>query len=166
MSASWIGMSSETSPHTRGKPLNGISNGLRPRNIPAYAGKTFESSSRTVSPGKHPRIRGENYGAELPSAWAPETSPHTRGKLQAAKKSLLEVGNIPAYAGKTPAHPPNPASSQKHPRIRGENPLAALKASVLIETSPHTRGKLTQQHFKDECSRNIPAYAGKTIRFG
>ena len=139
---------------------------LRGRNIPAYAGRT-----KTLKPveelwAKHPRIRGENRHSPHCRASFRETSPHTRGKLQAAKKSLLEVGNIPAYAGKTPAHPPNPASSQKHPRIRGENPLAALKASVLIETSPHTRGKLTQQHFKDECSRNIPAYAGKTIRFG
>ena len=52
------------------------------RNIPAYAGRTGGSVSRSSWFKKHPRIRGENFMGITELAGNLETSPHTRGEPQ------------------------------------------------------------------------------------
>ena len=70
----------ETSPHTRGELLCPCACGYRWRNIPAYAGRTWQVPAPLLSWGKHPRIRGENLLQELLKEKMQETSPHTRGE--------------------------------------------------------------------------------------
>ena len=135
----------ETSPHTRGErsvptPFQGSFG-----NIPAYAGRTQLLTLLLALRGKHPRIRGENDCAGLKRRMEPETSPHTRGEQLLNLKSLAEIGNIPAYAGRTTALFTMSTSSWKHPRIRGEN---SSRETILRELH-----------------RNIPAYAGRTQLF-
>ena len=70
-------------------------------NIPAYAGKTYESHIILPHLKEHPRVCGENgcrFG-ECPMLGG--TSPRMRGKLITQILSMLLHRNIPAYAGKT-----------------------------------------------------------------
>ena len=156
-------MQLETSPHTRGKPLQtGISLQSR-RNIPAYAGKAAGHFRLTAASRKHPRIRGESLSVDLFIENSLETSPHTRGKRPWRKLALVCFGNIPAYAGKASKERSASKATRKHPRIRGESSQTAEPEFSKTETSPHTRGKHTEilrSHFG---VRNIPAYAGKAI---
>ena len=79
----------------------------------------MDPPSSTVE--KHPRIRGENLQCVFGPDRTSETSPHTRGELGVGLNLPTEAGNIPAYAGRT-GEQKNPGdSTEKHPRIRGEN---------------------------------------------
>ena len=49
-----------SSPHTRGAQQVQSRPGCRGRIIPAYAGSTFSRTISPISPGDHPRIRGEH----------------------------------------------------------------------------------------------------------
>ena len=91
-----------------------------------------------------------------------ETSPHTRGKRLFAWLVRDGLRNIPAYAGKTVQFSFDASSSEKHPRIRGENRDNACRDAGYRETSPHTRGKHSFFFRQALVERNIPAYAGKT----
>ena len=71
-----------SSPLTRGKPDNVVSQGHELRLIPAHAGKTFQAELEMIQERAHPRSRGEN--------------PLT-GRCRASGVWL-----IPAHAGKTP----------------------------------------------------------------
>ena len=53
---------------------------------------------------------------------------------------------------------------KEHPRIRGENASRVRAHVSLPGTSPHTQGKLDKAWDMLLDERNIPAYAGKTIR--
>ena len=135
----------ETSPHTRGKLCDARYTRLDKGNIPAYAGKTFDSGSSGEQDRKHPRIRGENVFRGLPFFRYGETSPHTRGKLNHPHGNKPWCRNIPAYAGKTIPRSVFDRSHGKHPRIRGENGVPWPPAERIGETSPHTRGKLARR---------------------
>ena len=71
------------------------------RNIPAYAGRTGGSVSRSSWFKKHPRIRGENGRERVHSGGLLETSPHTRGEPRMFRIKRFGIRNIPAYAGRT-----------------------------------------------------------------
>ena len=49
-----------TSPRMRGKLGVSAKFDYRPRNIPAYAGKTHGGKTRPAQPAEHPRVCGEN----------------------------------------------------------------------------------------------------------
>ena len=72
--------------------------------------------------------------------------------------------NIPAYAGKTTGNIRNAYLGGEHPRVCGENNAGLRMAELLAGTSPRMRGKLAFGVFGASEWRNIPAYAGKTLR--
>ena len=115
-------------------------------NIPAYAGRTTNQRKTGLSPGKHPRIRGENLSPHFSKTYFVETSPHTRGEPIRSCVSMRRRGNIPAYAGRTKQSDLCALSLLKHPRIRGENCQFVVEVAPKSETSPHTRGE--QQHIE------------------
>ena len=51
-----------------------------------------------------------------------------------------------------------------HPRIRGEHVAVVLVATLLVGSSPHTRGARHVLLRLDRVGRIIPAYAGSTPR--
>ena len=93
---------------------------------------------------------------------SPGSSPLTRGKLAASEARALQIGLIPAHAGKTGRGCQRVANPAAHPRSRGENPHVVFEPSCCHGSSPLTRGKRTGQMFRSTCSRLIPAHAGKT----
>ena len=69
-----------SSPLTRGKPRRAVAGRQPDGLIPAHAGKTRTSPSRTCAGGAHPRSRGENAVVWSASSGYMGSSPLTRGK--------------------------------------------------------------------------------------
>ena len=87
-----------------------------------------------------------------------------RGKLLYDKSFPESLRNIPAYAGKTRVAGGLERDRQEHPRVCGENRRRLTTIAVAQGTSPRMRGKRQGHAGAVECHRNIPAYAGKTLR--
>ena len=85
-----------------------------------------------------------------------------RGKLSDLIGPLLDLRNIPAYAGKTACIANNPSWAAEHPRVCGENDIQIAALNGFKGTSPRMRGKRHTSRCLRLCKRNIPAYAGKT----
>ena len=95
------GANDGSSPLTRGKRWSRSFPWIRPRLIPAHAGKTREQIDRPAKNTAHPRSRGENFSvcpAPLP---LDGSSPLTRGKPDKPNDLMPSVRLIPAHAGKT-----------------------------------------------------------------
>ena len=156
--------SSGTSPRMRGKLADWTCANFGDRNIPAYAGKTFKSAWSPSTSSEHPRVCGENGVQTVAMPPRVGTSPRMRGKRPRVPSSSRRQRNIPAYAGKTQ----NPWSGSpqipEHPRVCGENPSSSLFTVYLTGTSPRMRGKQPLAARSLCRPRNIPAYAGKTMR--
>ena len=74
----------------------------------------------------------------------------------------LFLGLIPACAGKTNAVEPCSDLRGAHPRVCGENPLAAARPILAPGSSPRVRGKPDCATERGDEGRLIPACAGKT----
>ncbi len=158
------GLACGTSPRMRGKRMEIQANPKPRRNIPAYAGKTYQAAKTQGGQQEHPRVCGENEPSTPSNSRPSGTSPRMRGKLRDENHEGGCLRNIPAYAGKT-RHGAWPGQvREEHPRVCGENfthlPLSMLRCG----TSPRMRGKRKRDSHCDGKNRNIPAYAGKTYR--
>ena len=110
-----------SSPHTRGALRLQMTEFLRMRIIPAYAGST---QARSASPWRwrdHPRIRGEHMAAYRLDLMTHGSSPHTRGAPVGFVGDHALFRIIPAYAGSTFVVSSAARRSMDHPRIRGEH---------------------------------------------
>ena len=141
VAAGWLG-SAGSSPHTRGALQARAPRAARTRIIPAYAGSTTCSCGRCSATTDHPRIRGEHPGGHFHVLWRRGSSPHTRGALGDGQGVVGDGRIIPAYAGSTAPGGRPAATTQDHPRIRGEHSGSRRPGGVL--------------------RRIIPAYAGST----
>ena len=135
---------SGSSPLTRGKQLKRPGGRVRPRLIPAHAGKTRPPHERTTGSEAHPRSRGENR---------PDRNRTARRR-----------GLIPAHAGKTAWRGFLVVFGEAHPRSRGENHELRPLPLSFVGSSPLTRGKPTPAVNRGDLTRLIPAHAGKTYR--
>ena len=97
----WEG-SRGSSPLTRGKPGRGRERSCGSGLIPAHAGKTARPGTSDGGRGAHPRSRGENYSRSPRVSAFMGSSPLTRGKRPSCADDRLDLGLIPAHAGKTP----------------------------------------------------------------
>ena len=91
------------------------------------------------------------------------TSPRMRGKSQSVGGGDSGLRNIPAYAGKIKCRSCRRTRRREHPRVCGENASSTCMISMMVGTSPRTRGKLPTWNRRGRLRRNIPAYAGKTF---
>ena len=132
------------------------------RNIPAYAGKTYDHSEGREIIAEHPRVCGENDIVGAGGSFHCGTSPRMRGKRSASRFDNSSCRNIPAYAGKTIFHLVGRHLSREHPRVCGENGGNSFSHFGVRGTSPRMRGKRWPQTPTLILLRNIPAYAGKT----
>ena len=151
-------------PHTRGARARDWRYLLVRGIIPAYAGSTTVPFELYIKAGDHPRIRGEHVERVEDNCDARGSSPHTRGAPPGASPQRWAAGIIPAYAGSTQAASPSLTARRDHPRIRGEHAYFSRQTSVVMGSSPHTRGaRFRGQDFR--LRRGIiPAYAGSTSR--
>ena len=93
------------------------SNGI----IPAHAGNTNASSTRSRPPGDHPRACGEHLFQMLWKKSQRGSSPRMRGTLARYESRLYRFGIIPAHAGNTRLHVPLFFLPWDHPRACGEH---------------------------------------------
>ena len=158
-------MAQETPPLTRGRHKANLSASRIRRNTPAYAGKTPWEQRGSLRGWKHPRLRGEdplNGAGNFPVM---ETPPLTRGRLENRRTPKRNIGNTPAYAGKTRGGNLGEKVLRKHPRLRGEDTLSIVRTVAMMETPPLTRGRLSSYISIGKSDGNTPAYAGKTATF-
>ena len=130
-----------SSPLTRGKRHARVALSAADRLIPAHAGKTSTPTGRTSGRGAHPRSRGENTLNLQEQHASPGSSPLTRGKLSLMVYRVLDVGLIPAHAGKTRVKCCRRCYCWAHPRSRGENSATPTVKGEFKGSSPLTRGK-------------------------
>ena len=147
----------------RGKHFIGLVEAVTPRNIPAYAGKTWRACSCVAIQSEHPRVCGENLVHVNNPPFGGGTSPRMRGKPYRLRLNPQEKRNIPAYAGKTGGWYASSSLTTEHPRVCGENQRSMGRHRALGGTSPRMRGKPTILVVLLLRWRNIPAYAGKTL---
>ena len=131
--------------------------------IPACAGKTPSRTRPRRRLRAHPRMRGENNCLSVPSRAWKGSSPHARGKRFRWWSLSCPFGLIPACAGKTVYNSTRHTGQGAHPRMRGENLVAALEGLNRQGSSPHARGKPRHTCTCGLSSRLIPACAGKTF---
>ena len=130
-----------SSPRGRGKLATQAVDTLRRGLIPAWAGKTSDSSGRYAPQRAHPRVGGEN---SIFSSWtrpSSGSSPRGRGKPRSPITRLHERGLIPAWAGKTQIDGNNGTHGSAHPRVGGENVENLLAGRARDGSSPRGRGK-------------------------
>ena len=156
--------SAGSSPLTRGKPQRYYRGDLLPRLIPAHAGKTYGSHTRTVPSWAHPRSRGENASIDAKAAELGGSSPLTRGKRGLGGVPGVVDRLIPAHAGKTARPCARLIRWRAHPRSRGENIQTSSQTVKTSGSSPLTREKRRAGCIDGLVQRLIPAHAGKTPR--
>ena len=152
-----------SSPLTRGKRAGGVMPAGIGGLIPAHAGKTTAASTGRPTSRAHPRSRGENteYACTISSSRG--SSPLTRGKRVLQRDKRVQVGLIPAHAGKTSSMASKRPSTWDHTRSRGENVRDRPGFRRLAGSSPLTRGKPSLVEVPENSDGIIPAHAGKTL---
>ena len=149
-------------PHSRGENFASV---LMLRSTvgasPLTQGKRHDPDHHSASTVL-PRSHGENKQLLVAAASQRGSSPLTRGKRDRLRELRLELGLIPAYAGKTTRAPHSPSPRRAHPHSRGENGVDGDGERVVSGSSPLTRGKRREQAPGREQVGLIPAHAGKT----
>ena len=139
-----------SSPLTRGTPVKEESPFVIWRFIPAYAGNSTFSPSRTVRSTVHPRLRGELLLTRIFKMALSGSSPLTRGTRRTSRRFFRKGRFIPAYAGNSRKSLIERFLESVHPRLRGELGRPHYHAIVFNGSSP----------------RFIPAYAGNSLKQG
>ena len=157
-----LGADRGSSPRVRGKRKRLANTGCGTGLIPARAGKTRSATMTTPSSSAHPRACGENVQEGVGVESAPGSSPRVRGKPPTEADEDIDLGLIPARAGKTWWAPRDPSPRPAHPRACGENWLLGAQRPPKRGSSPRVRGKRLVGGPGGSLLGLIPARAGKT----
>ena len=150
-------------PPMRGKAQNGSKRRRVHRITPAYAGKSFRSSTADISRQDHPRLCGEKQHFFYFLVYTGGSPPPMRGKVLQSKKNHATGGITPAYAGKSCNRFRTSGSGGDHPRLCGEKPASSSLVMFQPGSPPPMRGKALQFFEKQQDRRITPAYAGKSV---
>ena len=158
--AGWPSIGS--SPRMRGKPDKVQIYGEIGRIIPAHAGQTPTSRSRTPPSADHPRACGANLVATRAPDRRLGSSPRMRGKRCKYWVPQAPRRIIPAHAGQTDRPTDRIARRRDHPRACGANLFQDSHRRRGRGSSPRMRGKQTVGGSAYDAKRIIPAHAGQT----
>ena len=131
--------------------------------IPALAGNTGSSGSRSGFLEDHPRSRGEYTHPDYLRPAVVGSSPLSRGIRCGSSASRVWVGIIPALAGNTRYLHRLDRDRSDHPRSRGEYRTWSTRSASSSGSSPLSRGILGGQCLGFLRGRIIPALAGNTL---
>ena len=116
--------------------------GTRPHRItPAYAGKSFLSTSRAFCNQDHPRLCGEKLATFAHSSKVTGSPPPMRGKGFGWLIDHKDEGITPAYAGKRSQMAAVLCISWDHPRLCGEKGFSRMTIRSILGSPPPMRGK-------------------------
>ena len=110
-----------SSPRVRGTRRENVASQLFEGIIPACAGNTACSMSRSPMSGDHPRVCGEHRYGKLRMVSTAGSSPRVRGTHNGAKLEAQFCGIIPACAGNTVGVDVDAERPWDHPRVCGEH---------------------------------------------
>ena len=150
------------SPRGRGKRVVDIAQHIGARSIPAWAGETSASKSRSKAKPVYPRVGGGNQKRAPQNLSGSGLSPRGRGKRQASAFSTPTRRSIPAWAGETDPTPHIIPFGAVYPRVGGGNMNSRSSVICSSGLSPRGRGKHTSPPSASPLSRSIPAWAGET----
>ena len=159
----WVASPGGSSPRGRGKQWSCEPHSFAVRLIPAWAGKTHRSRFGLGCGWAHPRMGGENVPGEVTDLAAAGSSPHGRGKLGGLGVDVAQLRLIPAWAGKTLSGIFSPSSGWAHPRMGGENLIAAAVAGIGAGSSPHGRGKRSRSESSPPTKAAHPRMGGENL---
>ena len=151
-----------SSPRVRGTPPAQPIRLLLAGIIPACAGNTLWRVVCYVRGRDHPRVCGEHSLMPSPSSSASGSSPRVRGTPDGRRKSVEDMGIIPACAGNTVCCHSLFGSWWDHPRVCGEHPVREITVSFAMGSSPRVRGTRHAQRADGHGVGIIPACAGNT----
>ena len=114
------------SPRVRGRPPHLRGRLFLRRTIPACAGKTLIAWGWSFSLRDDPRVCGEDLTGAGGEVFGGGRSPRVRGRLYLCFELVLDLGTIPACAGKTKALIPLLIATGDDPRVCGEDGVARL----------------------------------------
>ena len=85
---------------------------------------------------------GENLPCEPEFLFDEGSPPRVRGKHLGVQDAAALGGITPACAGKTLCYTRKEPSAGDHPRVCGENHIAAHPLKIIVGSPPRVRGKL------------------------
>ena len=159
---SYAGRATGSSPLARGLPKNSNSFNTQLRIIPARAGFTDSSRSRSTAWWDHPRSRGVYPERKSEAVYGQGSSPLARGLRCRDDNVIVIVRIIPARAGFTGRSSRTAASPGDHPRSRGVYDEAGRPEQQHTGSSPLARGLPLVWGADSYPRRIIPARAGFT----
>ena len=151
-----------SSPLSRGILLVGDLLRDEPRIIPALAGNTPNTSTRSWQCPDHPRSRGEYPASMAGMNNLLGSSPLSRGIRMTTMIKEVGDGIIPALAGNTRCPRCVPYRRSDHPRSRGEYIPWIMPPFFPGGSSPLSRGIPRPRDCGHVCAGIIPALAGNT----
>ena len=150
------------SPRGRGKRIDGVTDSVKRRSIPAWAGETIYLSRLTAGTKVYPRVGGGNGIRPACRPSLRGLSPRGRGKRQLCHSPAILPRSIPAWAGETHRTPPPPPQCPVYPRVGGGNCGFHSAGGPEKGLSPRGRGKPRDIPKLRQGFRSIPAWAGET----
>ena len=155
----------ETCPPRPGRPSQ-IAQNIRiscpARITPACAGNRPGLPARAADPGDHPRVCGEQAGAEGAEERFGGSPPRVRGTEMHGMYQRFHIGITPACAGNRNSFLRIPGNNKDHPRVCGEQALAMRKILCSIGSPPRVRGTGTPLRAEDHRDGITPACAGNS----
>ena len=134
--------------------------------IPARAGRTAVEQPAARARRAHPRAGGADKAKPRPGAGRAGSSPRGRGGLSPPHPHRVEVGLIPARAGRTLLLPAASRRQGAHPRAGGADPLRFWPQFSIVGSSPRGRGGHQDAQGGFDADGLIPARAGRTLAAG
>ena len=113
----------ETPPRAWGRPILLSDAAGKIRNTPTCVGKTPPTVQEKYFLKKHPHVRGEDPSYFPTPQARSETPPRAWGRPYSATWDKQYSRNTPTCVGKTCPLPENADLDEKHPHVRGEDPL-------------------------------------------
>ena len=132
------------SPRGRGKRVIDISEHVRLRSIPAWAGETRPRVQNRAGDAVYPRVGGGNMQPIGRFRRIRGLSPRGRGKrlhTPHCPRFGLGLWSIPAWAGETKLAHATPTFFKVYPRVGGGNAMPSIWHSRSVGLSPRGRGK-------------------------
>ena len=145
----------------RGKEVRVNNKYENARITPAYAGKSFLSTSRAFCNQDHPRLCGEKFDERIDQRKFIGSPPPMRGKGRSTAFVERSRGITPAYAGKRKMEELGVKTYEDHPRLCGEKNRHLWRLLPPLGSPPPMRGKESDMTGNLPESRITPAYAGK-----
>ena len=150
------------SPRVRGRLLVVVERQAVVGSIPACAGKTRASWTRSRPQQVDPRVCGEDDFWYRKCAEQNGRSPRVRGRRHPRVRQDQGGRSIPACAGKTELRQHRAGSIQVDPRVCGEDHRHEPTTAPGRGRSPRVRGRPLRISTISPSIRSIPACAGKT----